>query len=283
MKVITTTVVLAVMCLLVASAPAAQIYQVIDHSGPFDPEIEGWTKKLAEDPPDVRADAYPVVPDPNFPAYNAWQTVSWNEIADANQADVGGMITYKYTFEPNEHYDANDVGCTFSAVYRMVEMVDPTYGNANRLDVRVPGGRYYIFMRPGDVEERALKVFWAGGWGGKTKDIGPDGYYKVDVEYDSGANVADIYVNDVEAFSDVSPWPNNPAVNVFSLEWGVPSAGEYSAGTTRWNWVAAYVGQGRCGDGDHPKPTGDLDGDCDVDKEDLALLADKWLIDTLQE
>ena len=280
MKVVRTIIILSTLCLLLgASAARAQL--VIEHSGAFDPEAEGWTKVLADDPPAVLVEGFSVVPDPNFTEFNAWQIHSYNTISDPPQPGTGGALEYQYALTPARFQDANDIGWTFTAVWRLVEQ-EVNWGASNYLGVRLPTAWYMIRMGYGTVEERAIRMLagnWAG-WGG-SQDIGPDDYYTTKLVYDPAAQQAELYVNDELVFAELSPWDGQPDTQEIRFRWGINDAGDSSAGRTNYSAVRVYVGvEPECGDDSHPYPVGDLDQDCGVDLRDFSMLAAHWLEDT---
>jgi len=269
MKMMRTTVISVAMCVLMLLS-AAQAGTFAKHLGATDPETEGWTKIVGQDELHPVSDG-PLSPDPDFPAVDAWQIVS----GEGYGWGAGGSIEFKYVLTEQEEQSANTLGWTLTARWRLESEVAP-WTSSNYIGVRLDTAWIQMRMGYGEVEERAMRLLADGGMT-DIVELGDDGYYTGKLVYNPITERAEFFIDDVSQ-GTFAAYGGLGSTGEIRIYWGVNGAGDTSEGIVDYNLVQFDVGtEPMCGDQDHPYPVGDIDGNCTVDIDDLAILADYWL------
>ena len=247
----------ASVCLAVsASATFGQV--VAEYLAAADPDTEGWTQggTITEDLPAVEG---PLTPDPDFPAFIAWQI----------NAD-GGEISYSWVLTDEEKAQAFAEGWTLTGTWRM-ESSQVNFGGSNTVGIRLDNGWYQTRLGFGDTEDdRAAQLLIGGVF--PTVPLDGDGYYTVTFIFDPADGKADFYVGATLTLEDLPPLGASN-IGFTKIVFGGATTGGDGAGIADYSSVRFEIGM-HIPDDQGCDP-GDADGDGDVDDDDLSLLLAK--------
>jgi len=244
------------------SASAAWGQVVAEYVPAGDPDTVGWTQggTITEQYPATEG---PLTPDPDFPAYDAWQI-----------ATSGGEISYTWALTDEQKTEAFATGWTLTGTWRMESSVN-NFSGSNFVGMRLDEGWYQVRMGYGDTEDDRAGQLVIAGWPGTSivVPLGGDGYHTLTFVYDPADGKADFYVGSTLTNEDLEPLGAGD-IGETRIIFGGAATGNDGAGVTDYSLVRFEIGM-------HiPQPDtcspGDADGDGDVDDDDLSLLLAHW-------